>query len=189
MGVIITTNHKLDGLYLPPDDRRHYVAWSSLSRETFDDDYWGKLWGWYRDGGIANVGAYLRELDLSEFDAKAPPTKTAAFWDIVGANHAPEDSELADALDRLGWPSAVTIERIASSADVGFAEFLRERKNSRQVPHRLETAGYVSVRNSGQKDGRWKVSGNNVAIYAKSDMTERDRQIAASSLAGWRHAA
>ncbi len=29
-GVIITTNHKSDGLYLPADDRRHFVAWSEL---------------------------------------------------------------------------------------------------------------------------------------------------------------
>lgn len=28
MGVVITTNHKTDGIYLPADDRRHYVAWS-----------------------------------------------------------------------------------------------------------------------------------------------------------------
>ena len=27
-GVIITTNHKTDGIYLPADDRRHFVAWS-----------------------------------------------------------------------------------------------------------------------------------------------------------------
>jgi Family of unknown function (DUF5906)/Primase C terminal 2 (PriCT-2) len=27
-GVIITTNHKSDGIYLPADDRRHFVAWS-----------------------------------------------------------------------------------------------------------------------------------------------------------------
>ena len=27
-GVIITSNHKTDGIYLPSDDRRHYVAWS-----------------------------------------------------------------------------------------------------------------------------------------------------------------
>jgi hypothetical protein len=26
-GIIITTNHKTDGIYLPPDDRRHFVAW------------------------------------------------------------------------------------------------------------------------------------------------------------------
>src|ERR1700730_7759681 len=27
-GVIITSNHKADGIYLPADDRRHFVAWS-----------------------------------------------------------------------------------------------------------------------------------------------------------------
>ena len=39
-GVIITTNHKADGIYLPADDRRHFVAWSDLTKEDFDDDYW-----------------------------------------------------------------------------------------------------------------------------------------------------
>jgi len=29
VGVVITTNHKTDGIYLPNDDRRHYVAWST----------------------------------------------------------------------------------------------------------------------------------------------------------------
>ena len=32
-GVIITTNHKADGIYLPADDRRHFVAWSDLSKD------------------------------------------------------------------------------------------------------------------------------------------------------------
>jgi hypothetical protein len=32
------------------------------------------------------------------FNPKAPPHKTAAFWDIVDANRAPEDGELADLL-------------------------------------------------------------------------------------------
>ena len=27
-GVVMTTNHKTDGIYLPADDRRHFVAWS-----------------------------------------------------------------------------------------------------------------------------------------------------------------
>jgi hypothetical protein len=31
-GVIITTNHKADGIYLTEDDRRHYVAWSDLDK-------------------------------------------------------------------------------------------------------------------------------------------------------------
>ena len=38
-GVVITTNHRLDGLYLPPDDRRHYAAWSARTKADFDDGY------------------------------------------------------------------------------------------------------------------------------------------------------
>jgi hypothetical protein len=32
-GLIITTNHKADGIYLPADDRRHFVAWSDCTKE------------------------------------------------------------------------------------------------------------------------------------------------------------
>src|ERR1700740_505193 len=35
LGFIITTNHKTDGIYLPADDRRHYVAWSDATKEDF----------------------------------------------------------------------------------------------------------------------------------------------------------
>ena len=31
-GVVITTNHKTDGIYLPADDRRHFVAWTDLEK-------------------------------------------------------------------------------------------------------------------------------------------------------------
>jgi hypothetical protein len=34
-GVIITSNHKADGIFLPADDRRHFVAWSDLTKEDF----------------------------------------------------------------------------------------------------------------------------------------------------------
>ena len=47
LGFLITTNHKTDGIYLPPDDRRHYVAWSNLTKEDFTPDYWRTLWSWY----------------------------------------------------------------------------------------------------------------------------------------------
>jgi hypothetical protein len=42
VGVIITTNNKTNGIYLPADDRRHYVAWSDLERSAFDEGYWTK---------------------------------------------------------------------------------------------------------------------------------------------------
>ena len=33
MGVLITSNRKLNGLFIDPDDRRHYVAWSCAERQ------------------------------------------------------------------------------------------------------------------------------------------------------------
>jgi hypothetical protein len=108
-GIIITTNYKTDGMYLPPDDRRHFVAWSDRTKddERFQGSYWDDLWAYYADGGCQHVAAYLWNLDLSRFEAKAPPPKTPAFWAIVDANRPQEEAELADLLDSLGNPSAI----------------------------------------------------------------------------------
>ena len=94
VGVIYTTNHKTDGIYLPADDRRHYVAWSDLTKEDerLGETYWQKLWHWYDVEGNRAVAAYLRERDIHHFDPKAPPPKTPAFWAIVDANRAPEEA-------------------------------------------------------------------------------------------------
>ena len=67
LGLILTTNHKTDGIYLPAEDRRHYVAWSNHTKEEFSPQYWQELWGWYYAGGFEHVAAYLTELDLSDF--------------------------------------------------------------------------------------------------------------------------
>jgi hypothetical protein len=181
-GVIITTNHKSDGIYLPPDDRRHFVAWSDITREDFSADYWARLWAWYADGGHRNVAAYLREVDIAQFDPKAPPPKTPAFWDIVDASRAPEDAELADVFDRLSHPDAVTIERIAIDAGAELAMWMRDRKSRRQVPHRLEACGYVPVRNDFAKDGLWKLGDRRQAVYARKTLSIRDRVVAATQL-------
>ena len=99
VGLILTTNYKTNGIYLPAEDRRHYVAWTNRVPEDFPVTYWNKLWAWYEAGGDCHVTAYLLELDISDFDPKMPPPKTEAFWDIVESNRAPEDTELADVLD------------------------------------------------------------------------------------------
>jgi hypothetical protein len=183
-GIIITSNYKTDGIYLPADDRRHFVAWSDLLKDDFTPEYWNKLWGWYADGGIRHVAAYLSRLDISGFDAKAPPPKTAAFWAIADANRAPEDAELADVLDKMGNPDATTIEKIASMADGEIQFWIMDRKNRRQIPHRLEGCGYVPVRNEAAKDGLWKIRGARQVVYAKSSMTIRDRFLTACKYAG-----
>jgi 5S rRNA maturation endonuclease (ribonuclease M5) len=185
-GVILTSNHKTDGIYLPADDRRHFVAWSDLSKEDFSPAYWNGLWGWYAAGGAAHVAAYLATLDLSTFDPKAPPPKTPAFWAIVDASQAPEDAELADVLDRMGNPEATTLIRITAEAMGEIETWLKDRKNRRAIPHRLEKCGYVPIRNDASSQGLWVINDTRQTIYAKSSLSIRDRFKAASSLVAGR---
>jgi hypothetical protein len=131
--VIITTNH-IDGLYVTADDRRHFIAWTELTKEDFSQSYWDELWGWYYRGGFENVAAYLSERDLSRFNAKAPPPKTEAWGRAVNAGRNPEDADFADALDRLERPDAVTLSMIKEKAYDAFDDWLNDpRKPARQL--------------------------------------------------------
>ena len=175
-GAIITSNYKSDGIFLPVDDRRHFVAWSDLTVKDFAEGYWSGLWGWYANGGTNHVAAYLHDLDISDFDPKAPPPKTAAWWDIVTASRAPEDAELADALDRAGNPSVTTLAEVVANASPEFAEFLKERKNSRKIPRRFEACGYAPLRNSDAKDGLWKIGDRRQVLYTRGELSVRDQR-------------
>ena len=182
-GVIITTNHKTDGMYLPAGDRRHYVAWSEAKQADFPESYWRKMWHWYREeNGFEHVAAYLAGLDLSAFDPKEPPLKTEAFWMIANAHRAPEDAELADVLELLRHPDAVTIERLRASAAGDFALWIGDRKNRRNIPHRLESCGYVPVRNPDHQEGLWRINGARQVVYAKDTLTVSDQIKAARGL-------
>jgi hypothetical protein len=182
-GVIITSNHRLDGIYLPEDDRRHFVAWSDATKEDFTPAYWNSLWGFYADGGIGHVVAYLAALDISAFDPKAPPPRTQAFWDIVMHNQPPEDAEFADAIDRLAHKEAITISDVMSTADGQFAEWLGDRKNRRAIPHRMEQRGYLAVPNNAAKDKLWVVNKRRQVIYATKTLSPSARFAAAEERA------
>lgn len=188
-GVIITTNHKADGIYLPADDRRHFVAWSDLDKTAFAAKYWNDLWHWYDNGGCHVVAHYLLNLDLAPFNPKAPPPQTNAFFEIVNASRSPEDAEFADALDALRTskgnstlPDAVTLADIVivvASTQSDFVDYLKDRKNSRKIPHRFEACGYTPVRNSDADDGLWAIKGRRQVIYARSNLSFKDRHDAA----------
>jgi hypothetical protein len=159
---------------LPPDDRRHYVAWSNHTKEDFAQTYWDELWNWYEAGGFEHVAAYLTELDISSFNPKAPPPKTPAFWDIHNANNAPEDAELAGVLDALGCPDAVTPKQLIAAATGATAEWLTAHRSRRSIPLRLERCGYSQVRNKDAKDGYWLIDGTRQPVYAKT-LSEHER--------------
>jgi hypothetical protein len=187
-GPILTSNHLTDGLYLPPDDARLYVAWSSLTEDDFNPDYFKKIWAWLDGGGDCHVAAYLATLDISGFDPKATPPKTPAFWSIVNANRTSEETELEDVLDKLDNPPAVTIEQIRDKTDSrdlhSLWHWLGERKNRKAANHRLEKCGYRPVNNPNAEKGNglWRVNGKRQVVYAKDTLPLGEQQAAAQAL-------
>jgi hypothetical protein len=129
------------------------------------------------------VATYLAELDISDFNPKAPPPKTAAFWSIVDANRAPEEGELADVLDALGNPDVTTLSQIRTMAQGDIIGWLADRKNRRAIPHRLEKCGYIPVRNDDSKDGLWVINKVRQAIYVRKDLSISESVAAARRLA------
>jgi hypothetical protein len=181
-GVIYLTNYRTDCLYLTPEDRRHYVLSSPLKKEDFVGNYFNTLWRWYDGGGDRHVAAFLGERDISKYNPKAPPPKTKAFWDIVDANRAPEDAELADVLEKMRNPTATTLDRITEGSSNKLREWLEDRRNRRAIPHRMERAGYVSIRNDDAKDGMWKINDRRQVIYARAELSPSEQLAAARTL-------
>lgn len=183
VGVIITTNHKTS-LYLTADDRRHLVCWSPCKQDDFPRSHWTEFYTWYEAGGYDHVAAYLMDLDLSEWDPKAPPPKTAAFWELVNSGRAPEAAELADLLDEMSRPAVVTLASmlIRAGDSVGIRYWLEDRKNRLKLPMRMMDCGYVVVSNPDAKDGLWKVNGRRQAVYGRDNLELRELLTAAHKL-------
>lgn len=184
--VIMTTNHKTNGIYLPADDRRTYVAWSPLKEgEGGDEAYFTGLHAWLAAEGDRHVAAYLLSLDLRAFNPKAPPVKTEAFWSIVNANRSLTDTGIAEvlayAVDKEGAsPVVLTLDdlrdmaRTAGLYDV--REWLSDPKHRRQIPSNLEKHGYIETPNQTAQDKLWRLDGRRQMVYRRSDVTYTDAQ-------------
>lgn len=182
--IIFTTNHK-DGLYLPADDARHHCSWSPRDKGDFQEGFWRDFHGWYADGGIAHVAAYLREYDVSLFNPKAPPPHTEAFQAMVDAGRAPEAGEMANLLEQLSWPPAVCFTTLLARADDDMRPWLMDRRNRKNIGRRLEDCDYTIIRNpDDRRDGQWRLFGKRQVVYARKDVPERERLAAARELGG-----
>ena len=175
-GVVITTNHKTDGIYLPADDRRHMVAWSNLTKDDFAADYWRKLYAMVRQ----RRQRARRRLPRRARSLRLRPEGAAA-----------EDAGLLGDRQRQPRPRRRRARRRARRPRTGqtsspsikwrtgqpllqpaFAEWLRDRKNRRSIPHRFEDCGYVAVANPNDTEGRWKIGGTRHTIYGKANLTD-----------------
>ena len=137
------------------------------------------MWDFYANGGFDHVASYLTERDISGFDAKAPPPRTEAFWDIVHVGEAPEDAELLDLLESLPHregekgPRAITPKRLIAAATGNLAEWMLQ--NRRALPHRLGRCGYSLVRNPAAMDGYWVINKARQPIYALNSLSMSER--------------
>jgi len=178
VGIVISTNYKTDGIYLAEQDRRHFVAWSELTKADFTADYFNALWDWYDAGGAGHVAAYLTELDLSNFNPKRPPPRTDAWWAIVEDHRAPEEDDLLDAIDKLGNPDALIIADLIEAAPG--LDWLHSKQ--RLVRHQLERCNYSRVNNPDRKQTVWKIKDRRVTIYARKGLTTTEQLQAARAL-------
>jgi len=184
-GVILTSNH-IDALYLPRDDRRHFVCISDRKQSDFEDGYFDRLYGWFDNGGNEAVAHYLANLDLSEFNARAPPPKTAGWHTIVAAGMAPGAGDLTDVIETLGNPPALTLQMIKMNTpgDSSLRLAFDDPKQRKAIPKRLADSGYITVTNPDATDsgGRWRMPGGKQTIYGRQDLDEGKRLAAARAL-------
>src|SRR5262249_58187491 len=88
----------------------------------------------------------------------------------------------ADVFEDVGIANVVPSPKIVSKATGEFEACLRDGKNRRAIPHRLEKCGYTPVRNDHADDGLWRIGGKRQAVYAKASLSERDRLAAVSEV-------
>ena len=89
VGLVITTNHENDGIYLPSDDRRFYVAWSNSTKEEFvriSSKVYGI--GWSTRAARAMSPPIWRNATCRNSTRRARPIHTPAFFDIVDAGQS-----------------------------------------------------------------------------------------------------
>jgi hypothetical protein len=178
-GVVYTTNHKVSGMYLAPDDRRHLVAWSAREMSDFQpsySEYFDRLWGSYGNGGIEGIASYLHGLDVSGFNPKAPPPKTDAFHEIVMASRNWEANDLGDVLNRFGNPAIVTLDDLCDMTvvDEQTIEWIKDRRNRRVMPRWFEACDYIIVKNHTHKQGLWHIKGKQQMVYGRKDLGHKE---------------
>ncbi|MDM0044002.1 DUF5906 domain-containing protein [Variovorax dokdonensis] len=176
IGVLITTNNKTTGLYLPPDDGRHYVAWSKELNTEATQAKCKALFKWYKEeDGIDKVVAYLKSVDLSGFDASGPPKQTEAFWEIAMANEATTDSDMRTVLEHLNFPIALVVDQaIQAAQDLGLRELVTDLRVPKRVYLRFGKSGYSALKNEFASDGKFKFGKDKRIIYASDKVSRKE---------------
>ncbi len=166
--VIYTTNHGVDGIYLPPQDRRHYCAWSDAAAMSEADSL--AFHKWCDAGGAERVAHYLTHLDISTWNPGARPPQTAWWWRLVREAEG-DENPLSEAIERMGAPLWLTAEQLAKEGGPTVAAWFADVRNRKNAGRHLGTLGYRRVENPADKRGRFNIGQVRVTVYGKPDVT------------------
>lgn len=174
-GVVITTNHLANGIYIPEGDRRYDVIASASASEMglhSDEDkrkYFGELWDWFLDGGNGHVAAFLHERKLDGWSASNGQRKTDAHRTVVVSGMV-GDHWLQDALDEIE-------EVLGENFGCVRADWIVEIacKNGEMKPvearakllHAIKRFGFEVLKSDHSNDGRFKFGRKNVVVYKR----------------------
>jgi len=178
-GVIITTNHLLNGLHIPPDDRRYDVIDCATHEEmgfkSLDDRkiYFDWLWNWfYKEKGSSHVAAYLREKDICKFSASNGQRKTKAHQSIIMAE-LEQYGWFFDIVNELGSPDFISVPTIKRLAERnGEIDTSKASQFQGKIKHAALAGGYTRYGNPNSREGRWTLPEVNTGfvVYARKDI-------------------
>jgi hypothetical protein len=153
---------------LATQDRRWFCVWSSAPRMKSDKAK--AMWDWYKAGGFAQIGRFLRDRDISKFNPAAPPMTTEFKANLIEHGMSMAESYLVDMLRNrvgeftkgvIGSPFHSLCDRLAGAAPSGV------KVPQAALLHALKEAGWVDC-------GRIKSSEfqSKKNVWCAPDMTE-----------------
>lgn len=143
MRIFITTNDWM-AMYIPAEDRRMFIMHSLRPQGWQPPEYFAKLFGWFEGSGETEVAAWLMKRDLSQFNPKAQPRKTAGWQAVANTWSEPEDA-LDAALNALGRPPVLFGLELADAIFDDREDVARLLQSPRKIGFRMHKAGYTTI--------------------------------------------
>jgi hypothetical protein len=152
---VLTTNH-LGSLHIDERERHVMVCLSEI--EAPDPAYFATLGGWLTSEGWRDVLEYLMGRDVTRFNPKAPPPRTAA---LEAMRELSMDTASLELREHLEGQEVVCLTQLTNTLKMVDPN----RWNHRTVTVTLHELGWVKVNNDGDARGKWAYGRGKVVIY------------------------
>lgn len=171
---IMLTNHK-DAVSMAAEDRRYFVMWSEAAPEKAE--YYERFARWVmNEDNQSRVYDYLLKRDVSKFNIKSAPPKTAAKLDMVDATMTKSENlvvVIRDIMEEMDMKDVVAegpiYDRLKEIAPDIAREVIRVPKSSPRYPIRiaLKMLGYDTMKSRAVKKVAGKV--RFLTVFGKVD--------------------